>query len=186
MRLELTGRHVSISDGLRTLVEEKLAKLERKLNQAALSAQVVVARDKYRLTTEITLHARGEKWLHGVGAARDWETSILGAIRKLEQQAEKLKGKWKDRKRRGAGAGKATRGAAALAAATPPAPPEAPAIRVVRARRYAVKPMSVEEAALEVGDHPDAFVVFRNDVTEAITVLFRRKDGHLGLIEPEA
>ena len=59
-------------------------------------------------------------------------------------------------------------------------------IRIIRARRYDVKPMSVDEAAMEVGASRDAFVVFRNDATEQINVLFRRPDGNLGLIEPEA
>jgi putative sigma-54 modulation protein len=59
-------------------------------------------------------------------------------------------------------------------------------IRIIRARRYAVKPMSVDEAAMEVGDRRDAFLVFRNSTTEEINVLFRRPDGNLGLIEPEA
>ena len=59
-------------------------------------------------------------------------------------------------------------------------------MRIVRARRYAVKPMSVDEAALEVADGRDAFLVFRNATTDTINVLFRRPDGNLGLIEPEA
>jgi putative sigma-54 modulation protein len=58
--------------------------------------------------------------------------------------------------------------------------------RIIRARRYAVKPMSVDEAALEVTDGRDAFIVFRNATTDTINVLFRRPDGNLGLIEPEA
>ena len=72
-----------------------------------------------------------------------------------------------------------------------PAPPAVPGeepqqIRIIRARRYAVKPMSVDEAALEVAEGRDAFIVFRNAVTDAVNVLFRRPDGNLGLIEPEA
>lgn len=60
------------------------------------------------------------------------------------------------------------------------------AVRIIRARRYAVKPMSVDEAALDVGARQGAFLVFRNAVTDSVNVLFRRPDGHLGLIEPEA
>ena len=56
----------------------------------------------------------------------------------------------------------------------------------MRATRYAVKPMSVEDAALRVDDGGDGFVVFRNADTDAINVLYRRKDGNLGLIEPDA
>jgi putative sigma-54 modulation protein len=59
-------------------------------------------------------------------------------------------------------------------------------VRIIRARRYAVKPMSVDEAALEVGGGDAAFLVFRNATTDTINVLFRRPDGNLGLIEPEA
>jgi putative sigma-54 modulation protein len=59
-------------------------------------------------------------------------------------------------------------------------------LRIIRARRYEVKPMSVDEAALEVVDGDDAFLVFRNAATDTINVLFRRPDGNLGLIEPEA
>ncbi len=184
MRLELTGRHVPITDSVRTLVEDKLAKLDRKLNRAGVSAQVVLTRDKYRLTADITLHARGEKFLHGVGTARDWERALLAALGRLEQQAAKVKGKWQERKRRGSA--ESPRAAAAPSAPTPPTEPEDAEVRVIRARRYDVKPMSVEEAALEVGEAPDAFVVFRNSTSETINVLFRRKDGHLGLIEPEA
>jgi putative sigma-54 modulation protein len=59
-------------------------------------------------------------------------------------------------------------------------------VRIIRARRYLVKPMSIDEAALEVGDARDAFIVFRNASTDTVNVLFRRSDGNLGLIEPEA
>ena len=63
---------------------------------------------------------------------------------------------------------------------------DAPPLRIIRARRYAVKPMSVDEAALEVGPSDEAFLVFRNASTDTINVLYRRPDGNLGLIEPEA
>ena len=64
--------------------------------------------------------------------------------------------------------------------------PAAPRRRIIRARQYAVKPMSVDEAAVEIDDAADAFIVFRNAATDAVIVLFRRPDGNLGLIEPEA
>src|SRR5215472_15034395 len=100
MRLELTGRHVEITPTLRRLVDTKLAKLERMLNDSAVSAQAVLTREKYRHRAEITLHARGEKFLHGVGNANAWEASLSQAIEKITQQAQKVKGKWQERKRR--------------------------------------------------------------------------------------
>src|SRR5438874_7031592 len=99
MRLELTGRHVEITPTLRRLVDHKLAKLERMLDHAALSAQTVLTQEKHRHRTDITLHARGEKFLHGAGDAASWEASIGGAIEKIAQQVQKVKGKWKSRRR---------------------------------------------------------------------------------------
>jgi putative sigma-54 modulation protein len=58
--------------------------------------------------------------------------------------------------------------------------------RIIRARSYAVKPMSVEDAAAEIDGASDAVIVFRNSTTDVVTVLFRRADGNLGLIEPDA
>src|ERR1044071_9634894 len=99
MRLELTGRHIEITPTLRLLVDAKLAKLERLLNDSAVSAQAVLTREKYRVRTEITLHARGEKFLHGVGHSAAWEGSLTQAVDKITQQAQKVKGKWQERKR---------------------------------------------------------------------------------------
>ena len=93
MRLELTGRHVAITPTLRRLVDTKLAKLERMLNNSVVSAQAVLTREKHRHRTDITLHARGEKFLHGVGDSGNWETSVSAAIEKLTQQAHKVKGR---------------------------------------------------------------------------------------------
>ena len=76
---------------------------------------------------------------------------------------------------------------AGTATCRPPATPSTagPAPRVVRATRYAVKPMSVEDAALRVDGDRETFVVFRNADTDAVSILYRRKDGNLGLIEPD-
>src|SRR5262245_12927055 len=105
MRFELTGRHLEVTPTLRRLVNTKLVRLERLLNDSALSARAVLTREKYRLQAEITLHARGEKFLHGVGSSGAWETSVDRAIDKIAQQALKVKGKWQERKRRGRRAG---------------------------------------------------------------------------------
>src|ERR1043166_2798692 len=98
MRFELTGRHVDITPTLRRLVEGKLAKLERLLNDSAVSAQAVLTREKHRHRADITLHARGEKFLHGVGNSNSWEASLSAAVERISQQALKVKGKWQARK----------------------------------------------------------------------------------------
>jgi putative sigma-54 modulation protein len=176
MRLDVTGRHVDITTGLRQLITRRLAKLDRLLNDSAISAQVILTKEKYRHRTEIIIHARGDHMLRGLGEGTGWPVSVREAAAKIEQQAQKLKGKWRERKRRGAG----TRAVVAA-----PSPDMSRGPRIVRATRYAVKPMSVEDAALRVESSADAFVVFRNADSDAVSILYRRSDGNYGLIEPD-
>lgn len=185
MRLELTGRQVSISPGLRALVDDKLARVLRQVNDSGISVAVVVTKEKYLKVVEAAIHARGERFLHAVARAETWELAVNAAAEKLEQQARKMKGKLHHRTRRGASS-KAKRAAADSTAAEPAVPAPAPPRRVVRAARYAVKPMTVDEAVLELDALDAAFVVFRDSSTEAVNVLYRRKDGQYGLIEPDA
>jgi putative sigma-54 modulation protein len=188
MRLELTGRHIRITPALRQLVHDGLGKLERVLHDGAVSLQAVLSQQKHRHHVEMTLHARGEHFFHGAGTGKDWEAAINQAVDKVEQQARRLKGKWTEGRRR--------RGVSTARAAAAARPLERGrvagddgferGVRIIRARRTASKPMSVDEAALEVADNAGAFIVFRNASTDAVNVLFRRPDGNLGLIEPEA
>ena len=111
--------------------------------------------------------------------------AITTVLDKVDRQASKLKSRWTEQKRQGVSAGRAASVASAPERGRGPARGEASedGIRIVRARRYAVKPMAVEDAAIEVNETVGAFVVFRNAATDTINVLFRRPDGHLGLIE---
>ena len=194
MRLELTARHFTLTATLRKLVEQRLARAFRPLNDSVVSAQIVITREKARFHAEVTLHVRGEHFLHGEATGRDAQTALSASIDKIDRQLGKLKGKWTEGKRRAISQAKAAsaaprpqRGAAMFGTGLAQREPDgAGQIRIIRARRYAVKPMSVDEAAIEVGDGRDAFLVFRNSTTEEINVLFRRPDGNLGLIEPEA
>ena len=187
MRLELTGRHITVTPALKKTVDQRLAHAGRMLHDGVVSAQVVLTTLKTRCHAEATLHARGGHFMHGEATGRDAQTAIAAAFDKIDRQAQKLKSKWTEGKRQGI----------SMAKAAPAAPrpdnasggpvdgaPRQP--RIVRARRYDVKPMSVDDAALEVGDDQSAFVVFRNTGTDTVNVLFRRPDGNLGLIEPEA
>ena len=196
MRLELTGRHVRITAPLKRLVDERLEKLDRLFHERAVSMQVVLYLEKYRHRVEMTLHARGDHFLHGTGSGANWEIALNQALGKINQQVRKLKGKWDDGKRQRVSAAKASSaaprperggrgfGEARRAAGDGDGGGRRP--RVVRVRSRAAKPMSIEDAAAELGDGNDAVIVFRNSSTDTVTVLFRRPDGNLGLIEPEA
>jgi putative sigma-54 modulation protein len=195
MRLELTGRHITISPVIRRLTDQRLAPMLRLLNDSAVSAQVVLTKVKTRVHAEVTLHARGEHFLHGEATDRDVDTALSAAAAKVDRQVRSLKSRWSKgkRQRQGVSAAKIAaavpapeRGRRAAAGSGRAVAADQRTLRIVRARRYEVKPMSVDEAALEVVDGADTFLVFRNAATDTINVLFRRSDGNLGLIEPEA
>ena len=194
MRLELTGRHVNITPTIRRLVEQQLKHVLRMLNDSAVSGQIVFTKEKTRVHCDVTIHARGEKFLHGEASGRDVETALGAAVDKIDRQAMKVKSKWTEGKRRGISAAKAAaaaprpeRGARAFGDSDRGGRDEGDQLKIIRARRYAVKPMTVDEAAMQMADGSDTFLVFRNAAqNDDITVLFRRPDGNLGLIEPEA
>ena len=180
MRLELTGRHLDISVGVRRVVENKLARLERRLNDSAVSAQVVLSSEKGGRRADITLHARGEKFLHGTGRGVSVPVAVAEAIDKLTQQAQKVKGQWQARKREASRGGRA-----ATEVARPPAP-AAPRSRVRRPRvlrgtRQTITVMSIGEASALV-EAGTTVVIFRDAETGQLAVVYRALSGELTLI----
>jgi putative sigma-54 modulation protein len=177
MKLTVTGRHVVVTEAARSDIALKLGKLERVLNDGVVSAQCVVGRERGAFVCELTVHARGDHMLRGTGRGARLPNAVAGAVEKVGQQANRLADRWKTRKR-------AT--APARGVATSPDEAPRPTPRVIRSREYAVKPMSLEDAVLELSTGARAFLVFRQAASERVAVLFRRPDGHFGLIEPEA
>ena len=100
MQIEITGRRMAVSNYLRSLVTTKLARVFRHLSDAGLSASVVVSRAKLEKLVEVTIHARGEHFLHAVGSGPTWQFASTMVTERLDHQASTLKGKWKDRRRR--------------------------------------------------------------------------------------
>ncbi|MEO5895497.1 MAG: ribosome-associated translation inhibitor RaiA [Vicinamibacterales bacterium] len=181
MRLDITGRHVTVTPALRQLITQRLSILERVLNDAAVSALVILTKEKYRHRVEIAIHAAGDHSLSGTAEAASWVLAIRQATLKIEQQAKKLKGKWDSRKRQSAKVVRNRKAASVAPAMTDS--PAADAPRVVRAR-YAVKPLSIDDAALQLERSDDSFVVFRHVDDDSLAIMYRRKDGNLGLIQP--
>lgn len=180
MRVVLTGRHVDITPALRQLVDRRLIKLERLFGEALVSVHVVLQQEKNRRVAELDVHTRGDHMLHGTGAASAWAGAVAGAVSKVAQQGQKIKGKWRERKRRAVPVKAVAVRRAAAAERVRPA-----GRRIVHAGRYGAKPMTVDEAAREVDAARDGLVVFRNATTDAVNVIYRRANGDLGLIEPE-
>ena len=180
MRLELTGKGIDVTAGLRQLVDKRLAKVERLLGKAMISTQCVLSKQKYLHRADLTVHAAGDHVFHGVGEGRNWPAAMTAATDKVMQQSMTLKDKWKDKRSKGTGAAK--RGTKPA----PAAPPADAASRLrVRKLRYPVKPMTLDEAVALLTDNGAEFLVFRNARTESVAVLVRRSDGNFGLIETE-
>jgi putative sigma-54 modulation protein len=192
MTLTVTGRHLTVSETTRADIARKLQRLRRVLNDSAVSAQCILARERQVFVCELTLHARGDHMLHAVGRHARLPAAVTSAVEKVSQQAHKLSDRWKTRRRGGP-----VRAVAPMTApAAPPAPPagreRAPSRRqpngprVIRTKPESIKPMNLDDAvlALQEGDRP--FLVFRQAPSETMAILYRRPDGHFGLIEPEA
>ena len=162
------------------MITKRLEAMERVLNDSAVSAMIIVTKEKYRHRVEMVIRARGDHTLSGLGEGNSWPLAIRQASQKIEQQAKKLKGKWDSRKRQSAKVVRNRKVSADGDGAGHAAGP-----KIVRATRYAVKPMSVEDAAMRLDEVGDAFVVFRNADDDAVNILYRRKDGNIGLIEPD-
>jgi putative sigma-54 modulation protein len=179
MKIEFTGRQTEVSAELRRLAERKLEKLGRVL-PGITRVHVILTADRHQRTAEISLHSRHLD-LSAREATLDLAASIGAVVDKLTRQAQRQVGRRRER-----GRPVAPRAAAARRDVTDDVRgPETKSVRVIRSRRPAGKPMTVDEAAAEMLVRDEGFLVFRDATTERVHVLFRRKDGHLGLVEPE-
>lgn len=179
MTIEYTGRSTQVPEQLKALAERKLQKLARVL-RGITHVHVILSADKHRKIAEVSVHSPHLD-LSATEQSAELATSLATVLDKLTRQAQRHSARLRERKRRAAPPAKA---APAGPQAGGPEADRAP--RVIRSRRFQVKPMTIEEAALEVGQSQDGLVVFRDADSEQVSVLYKRRDGNLGLIEPEA
>src|SRR2546423_15697067 len=178
MKFEYTGRHVEVSPAIRRHVEDHFKKLDHIFNgDTTLNTHVIIDVEKNRQIGEIIVTWR-EHTLTAKDTNADMYMALTRAMAKIEKQAIKLKKKIIDRSQSGRSTSRVAPepDGGLEAAARPP--------RIIPARRYRVKPMTAEEAALILTDSGDEFVVFRNAETQRVAVIYNRGDGNYGLIEP--
>jgi len=176
MRVIICGRGVVITPAFKARVDRKIQKLSRILPKIH-EAKVVLSAEKYRRTAEVTLLGKGRTF-HSEETAPDLATAVDLAVDALTRQVRQTKDRLRQKKPR-----VAPRRAAAR---VPPEAGVAAGEPVVVLRQAAPKPMSVEEATMQLRLRRDQFLVFTNATTDTVNVLYRRKDGALGLIEPVA
>ena len=177
MKFEYTGRHVEVSPGIRKHVEDHFKKLDHIFNGTEASTHVIITVEKNRHIGELVVFWR-DHTLTAKEVNADMYMALTRAMEKVEKQAMKLKKKIIDRKQ----GARRTSSVAPTPDGQLEATPNAP--RIIPARRYSVKPMTAEEAALRLSSDPQQFVVFRDADTDRIGVLYKRNDGNFGLIEP--
>jgi putative sigma-54 modulation protein len=176
MKIHITGRQIEVTQALKQAAEDRLERLEKYVDGSA-EAKVVLAVEKQRHRAEILIRDRRTTF-SAAAETKDMYSTLNLVGDRLERQAKKHREKLKNERQR-EGKRSSPRRLAALA----PIPPEGP--RVIRVDSSPVKPMSVEEALLQVHGTEKEFLVFRNSVSRRVSVLYRRKDGNFGLIEPE-
>jgi len=103
MKITVTGRQIPVTLAERAQIRKKVSRLDRILNDAALSAQVVILRDGPLAACELTVHARGDHMLHAKGRGARAAVAVGLAVDKVSAQAQKLSDRWKTR-RKGSGA----------------------------------------------------------------------------------
>ncbi|NMB42403.1 MAG: ribosome-associated translation inhibitor RaiA [Firmicutes bacterium] len=175
MRINVRGKNIEITPALQEYVEKKLGKLEKLLTPGVeIQATLSVVKDDHIVDVIVSL---GGLLLKGEEATQDMYASIDLVVDKLERQMHKYKTRI-NRKLRQQGLKELSEKYASKA------PHEEEEPRVVKMKRFVMKPMSVEEAILQLNLLGHDFFVFTNADTDEINVLYKRKDGNYGLIEP--
>jgi putative sigma-54 modulation protein len=177
MEFEFTGRHMEVTPAIERLAVKELKKLDRVLDSAPARAHVIVSAEKHRKRAEIVVYWRDHVFT-AVGENTDLTQSVASAASRVQKQALRVKEKFQTKKRSRTSEKTIAPVPGGVIEAAPPAP------RIITARRYRVKPMTPEEAALELADSRDQFIVFRDAETNRVGVLYHRTDGNYGLIEP--
>jgi putative sigma-54 modulation protein len=173
MQLSVKGRNLEVTDALRTYAEEKVQRMGRYLEGIG-SGHVVLSVEKHRQIAEVTLRVR-DLTVRAEESTDDMYSSIDLVAEKLERQI--LRHKERIVAHMDRPVHREDRQSVSSAGAA-----EA---RVVKTKRFAVKPAEVEEAVLQMDLLGHSFYVFRNARTDEVNVVYRRRDGHYGLIEPE-
>ncbi len=172
MQIDITFKNMDSTDALKDYASKRLSKLDRYIDRPT-EVHIVLSVEKRRHKADVTLSADGVV-INAVEITEDLYSAIDMVIDKLERQVKKHKEKLQDKK----GPTKAE-----LAAEAGPGE-EASRPRVVYERNYFVKPMSVDEAILQIDVAQRDFIIFQNTDTQQINLIYKRQDGDLGLVEP--
>jgi putative sigma-54 modulation protein len=190
MKITITGRHLELDDNIRSHAEKKLHKAETYFDRI-IEAHMILSAEKHRRIAEVTLHAKRAQF-HAQEETENIFASIDGVMEKIDTQIVKFKEKLKDRKH--------IREEEISFVETSETSDEEEdeedtdesedlkqpeELQIVKVKRFASKPMTAEEAVMQITGTNDDFITFFNSQTKQVNVIYRRKDGSYGWIEPE-
>lgn len=183
MRIEYIARKVTLEEDVRRLAEKKLSKIKKYFNDI-LDIRLEVEQERHLYVADLLV--RGKDFdIKSTSQNKDLTTAIQDAIDKLEIQARRAKARLKDHKSRQSRVEPAPLGEEEDAGEPAARQAGGGEARIVEHSTITVKPMSVEEAVLQLERSSSPFLVFRNSANDAINVLYRRAGDDLGLITPE-
>ena len=179
MQIAVTFRHMESSDPVRRYAEEKLSRVKKYI-EAPIDAQVVLSVQKIVHRAEVTMVAKGLT-MKSVEETSDMYAAIDLMVDKIERQLKRYKEKLKKHKNHTS----VSRRVEKTVIAAPSVDEGSKEPEIIRSHSFSVKPMSVEEAVMQMDLLDKDFLVFTDDRSEEMNVVYRRKDGNYGLIVPQ-
>ncbi|MDO4170477.1 MAG: ribosome-associated translation inhibitor RaiA [Lachnospiraceae bacterium] len=175
MRFIISGKNIEVTDGLRTAVEDKLSKLDKFFtDETEIFVTLSVERNRQKI--EVTIPMKGQV-IRAEQDSSDMYVSVDLVVDIIERQIRRYKTKLMNQKLVGS---EFKREFFEVEEDTPDEE-----IKIIRSKKFAIKPMDVEEACVQMELIGHTFFVFRNADTFEVNVVYKRKDGTFGLIEPE-
>lgn len=174
MRINTYGKNIDVTNGMKKMAEEKLGKLECYFKPET-DIYVTFSVQGGRQKVEVTIPLKGTT-IHAEEESEDMYASIDMIEDTIERQLRRYKKKLIDKQQAAANF------AREFVDTTSDSDEE---IRIVKSKKFALKPMDVEEACIQMELLNHNFFVFRNAETDDVNVVYKRKDGAYGLIEPE-
>lgn len=183
MKTEIIGRNTPIDERLRKVVEQKLKKLEKLLVEP-IEARITLTTEKHSHVADLHVTHRDGALQGTESTDGTFQEAVQRAVAKVEEAARRTHQKRVERRRGAADRNdRSHRWPVEILGADSVGEGRAP--RVIETSQIAIKPMTLDEAALELDGSADGFVVFRDSTSDRLSVLYKRKDRNYGLIAPE-
>lgn len=179
MQVSVTFKHLEPTDAIRAYTEEKVSKIKKYIDNP-IEANVVLSVQKYRHIAEINLMANGIP-IAGSESTEDMYSSIDKVMDKIEKQLRRHKDRIKRHQPRTTATMPLEETIYCSESFENEAEPS-----VVKMENFFAKPMSVDEAVMQIDLLHQEFLVFTNASSNNVSVIYKRKDGNYGLIEPKA